>query len=272
MPLPSLRHAGPPCRSLRDLFWTGALLASFVLVASADSRSGPLPYEVTNVYPHDPQAFTQGLILHEGFFYEGTGLYGASSLRRVEVTSGRVVQLRRLPASLFGEGLTVLGERVIQLTWKSRRGFVYARRSFMPLAEFGYPTEGWGLTHDEQHLIMSDGSATLYFLDPGSFARQRVVNVHDERGPVSRLNELEYINGRVFANVYRSDRIVIIDPSSGRVTASLLLDALVQRERRVSSKAGVLNGIAYDAKSDRIFVTGKNWSNLYQLRLLEDLP
>ncbi len=233
--------------------------------AQVQTRGITLGLEVIEVYPHDPEAYTQGLVYADGFLYESTGLYGRSSLRKVELKTGRVQQMLTLPASVFGEGLALLDERLIQLTWRSGYGFVYDRRGFELLGVFAYGTEGWGLTHDGTRLIMSDGSSRLHFLDPQSFARLGAVTVHDERGPVERLNELEYVEGRVFANVYQTNRIVAIDPQTGRVVASLTLSDLVSREHRAG--VGVLNGIAYIPTSGHLLVTGKNWSHLYEIRL-----
>ena len=226
-------------------------------------------YRVVNAFPHDPDAFTEGLIFHDGWLYESTGLRGKSSLRKVDLASGAVVQSRELPSELFGEGATVFGEQMIQLTWNSNVGFVYDKHSLEMLGEFHYPTEGWGLTHDGDHLIMSDGTATLRFLDPETFDELWQVQVYDENGPVVRLNELEYIDGEVYANVWQTDRIAIIDPGWGRVQSWLDLTGLLQStipDRPVD----VLNGIAYDAVDARLFVTGKWWPELYEIAIVKD--
>jgi glutamine cyclotransferase len=221
-------------------------------------------YNVVNVYPHDEAAFTQGLVFEGGLLYEGTGLKGQSTLRRVELETGNVTQLHSLPDSLFGEGITIFKDRIIQLTWTSGKGFVYDRSSFDLLQEFEYPTEGWGITHDGSRLIMSVGNETLYFLDPETFQTVDQVEVYDEE-PVDSLNELEYINGSVYANIWHEDKIAIIDPQSGQVTGWIDLSGINDSEK---TGENVLNGIAYDQNSDRLFVTGKRWSKLFEIELV----
>lgn len=222
-------------------------------------------YEVVKVYPHDENAFTQGLIIENGVLYEGTGLYGSSSLRRVDLETGKVLQIFDLPDQFFGEGITVFGDKIIQLTWRSEKGFVYDRSSFELLREFDYPTEGWGITYDGDRLIMSDGTSTLYFLDPETFEAVGQVEVRDEV-PVTNLNELEYINGKVYANIWHEDTIAIINPDNGKVTGWIDLTGINEQDNLDSSR--VLNGIAYDAEGDRLFVTGKMWSQLFQIELI----
>lgn len=224
-------------------------------------------YRVLARYPHDTSAFTEGLVYDNGVLFESTGLYGQSTLRRVDLETGNVLQVIDLPKDLFGEGLTVIGDRLIQLTWKAHTGFVYDKASLKRISRFTYPTEGWGLTFDGSQLIMSDGSATLYFLDPRTFTVTRQVQVSDSAGPVEKLNELEYINGEVYANVWLTDRIVCIDPLKGQVLASIDLTGLLPNSAR-TQKTDVLNGIAYDPDRDRLFVTGKFWPWLYQIRLV----
>jgi len=224
-------------------------------------------FSVVNEYPHDPQAFTQGLIFAEGILYEGTGLRGSSSLRRVNLQTGEVLQKRDLDGRFFGEGITLYEDRMIQLTWTSQVGFVYGKTSFDLLREFDYPTQGWGITHDGERLIMSDGTSNLYFLDPATFQRIGQVEVIDEGARISNLNELEYIQGRVFANVWRTDRIAVIDPESGVVTNWVDLSGLLKPEDR-TQPVDVLNGIAFDSDSDRLFVTGKLWPKLFELVLV----
>ncbi|MGD9131560.1 MAG: glutaminyl-peptide cyclotransferase [Candidatus Bathyarchaeota archaeon] len=221
-------------------------------------------YNIVNVYPHDEAAFTQGLVFEDGFLYEGTGLYGQSSLRRVELENGNVTQLYSLPDNFFGEGITIFEDKIIQLTWKSGKGFVYDRSSFDLLQEFEYPTEGWGITHDGSRLIMSDGTATLYFLDPETFQTIGQVEVYDEE-PVNDLNELEYIDGSVYANIWKKDQIAIINPETGKVTAWIDLSGINDSEKTTEN---VLNGIAYDYSGERLFVTGKRWSKLYEIELV----
>lgn len=225
-------------------------------------------YSVVATYPHDPAAFTQGLVYAGGALYESTGLYGRSSLRRVDLKSGTPQSIRPLARELFAEGLTAFGDRLFQLTWRSGRAFVYARRDLRLLGEFRYATDGWGLTQDGSHLIMSDGSDTLYFLDPDRFTEVRRIRVRDHRGPVRFLNELEFVGGDIFANVWRSPHILRIDPDSGWVTGSIDLSALVAQMSREPS-ADVLNGIAYIPGSGRLLVTGKQWPKLYAIELDE---
>jgi glutamine cyclotransferase len=224
-------------------------------------------YTVLNTYPHDPEAFTQGLIWKGGLLYEGTGLRGRSSLRKVELETGEIVQLYELPPQYFGEGITIFGDRIYQLTWQSRIGFVYDKDSFELLGEFQYSTEGWGITHDGERLIMSDGSATLHFLDPETLEEIGQVQVYDDSGPVIRLNELEYVEGEVYANIWQTDRVARIDPGTGRVTGWIDLSGLLGPED-YSPPVDVLNGIAYDAATDRLFVTGKLWPKLFEIAIL----
>jgi glutamine cyclotransferase len=224
-------------------------------------------YQVVNTYPHDRDAFTQGLIFVDGVLYEGTGRYGQSTLRRVELKTGEILQLRRLPPQLFGEGVTIFGDRIIQLTWQNKVGFVYDKNMFELERQFSYPTEGWGITHDGQRLIMSDGTSTLYFWDPSSLAEIGQVQVYDDNGPVIKLNELEYINGEVYANVWQTNRIARINPDTGQVLGWIHLDGLLTAED-LSQPVDVLNGIAYDAEHDRLFVTGKLWPKLFEIRLV----
>lgn len=224
-------------------------------------------YEVVAVYPHDQQAFTQGLVFYQGYLYESTGLKGQSSLRKVDLQTGEVLKRYNLSSAYFAEGIAVVGDRLVQLTWKSRRGFVYKLDDFEVLSTFSYETEGWGLTHDGKHLIMSDGSAVLRFLDTDTFESIANLTVRSGLQFIDRLNELEYIEGLIYANVFRSTSIAIIDPRSGEVVDFLDLRQLVEAETTLSQSAGVLNGIAYDKNEKRIFVTGKNWRRLYALRL-----
>jgi glutamine cyclotransferase len=223
-------------------------------------------YRVINTYPHDRDGFTQGLVFEDGILYEGTGGYGQSTLRKVELTSGIVLQSRTLPAQLFGEGVTIYGNRVIQLTWKSHIGFVYDKVSLELLREFRFPREGWGITHDGKRLIVSDGTETLYFLDPESFENIGSIQVHDENGPVTQLNELEYIRGEIYANIWRTDRIAIIAPQTGKVVGWIALEGLLT-EKDLAVPVDVLNGIAYDAKQKRLYVTGKLWPKLFEIEL-----
>ncbi len=224
-------------------------------------------YKVVNTFPHDRQAWTQGLIFEDGFLFEGTGLPGRSALRKVELLTGNVLQEHKLADEFFGEGITILDSRIVQLTYQSKVGFVYDKESFKPLQEFHYPTEGWGLTHDGKRLIMSDGTPMLYFLDPQTFERTNRMMVFDGDEPVWGLNELEYIEGVIYANVWPTDRIVQIDPATGKVVGWIDMKELLSPQDRNGSQ-DVLNGIAYDPAGRRLFVTGKLWPKLFEIKLI----
>jgi len=226
-----------------------------------------LGYRVVNVFPHDRGAFTQGLVFEDDIFYEGTGLYARSSLRKVNPETGEVTEMKHLAPNFFGEGITIWDDKIIQLTWKSQKGFVYDKNSFELLQEFSYPTEGWGITHDGERLIMSDGSANLYFWNPDTLEEIGRIEVRDKGVPVIRLNELEYINGEVYANIWQTNRIARINPSTGQVTGWIDLSGLLQPED-LSEPVDVLNGIAYDAATDRLFVTGKLWNKVFEIELV----
>ena len=231
--------------------------------------SPPVPtdsFDVINSWPHDPAAFTQGLIYYHGRLYESTGLYGASSLREVELETGAVLRKVAVPEQYFAEGLTIFGDRIVQLTWQSQQGFIYDLPSFRLQGEFSYTGEGWGLTHDGHYLIMSDGTHQLRFLDPTSFAVVKAVGVYYDGRPVTNLNELEYVRGEIYANIWQTDRIARIDPQSGRILGWIDLTGLLPAADR-SASVDVLNGIAYDAATDRLFVTGKRWPKLFEIRL-----
>lgn len=257
-------------RNLAILIVTVALVISAVVLFWLNGRpveTTPVnyTYEVVQVYPHDEHAFTQGLVIENGVLYEGTGLYGESTIRRVNLDTGEVLQMYSLPFQYFGEGITVVDDKIIQLTWLRETGFVYDRTSFEKLQEFEYTTEGWGITYDGARLIMSDGTSTLYFLDPVTFAKVGQVEVHDDE-PVTNLNELEYINGEVYANIWEEDKIAIINPDNGQVTGWIDLTGIYTQE--ITNPDSVLNGIAYDAGGDRLFVTGKLWSQLFEIKLV----
>jgi len=222
---------------------------------------------VVHVYPHDPEAFTQGLVYLDGLLYEGTGLNGQSTLRRVDLETGEVLDSRSLPDQFFGEGIAIIDDRIFQLTWLSNVGFIYDLMSFEQIDSFGYPTQGWGLTYDGTHLIMSDGTPTLHFMDPETLEDVRTLQVLDQGTPVHRLNELEYIDGVVYANVWKTDRIARIDPESGEVIDWIDLSGLLAHGD-AADRVDVLNGIAYDAVLDRLFVTGKLWPNLFEIEVV----
>lgn len=225
-------------------------------------------YEVVHTYPHDSNAFTQGLVFVDGHLYESTGRQGHSSVRMVDLATGWVLKEYDLPKQYFGEGLTDWGDTLVQLTWTSGVAFVYDRSTFTVRHTFHYTGEGWGLTHDSTALILSDGSATLRFLDPNSFREIRKLKVRDEDNrPVSNLNELEYVRGEIYANIWHEDRIARISPKTGRVLGWIDLSGLLKSDE-VSDPEAVLNGIAYEAKSDRLFVTGKLWPKLFEIKIV----
>jgi glutamine cyclotransferase len=226
-----------------------------------------LRYEIVNTYPHDRQAFTQGLVFEDGVLFEGTGLNGRSQLRKAELKTGNVLKQYKLPDEFFGEGITIFEGRVIQLTFRSNVGFVYDKDSFNLLREFHYPTEGWGLTHDDTHLIMTDGTPMLYFLNPQTFEQVNRKMVFDRDKPVWGLNELEYVEGIIYANVWPTERIVQIDPATCKVVGWIDMEGLLKPEDR-NGKEDVLNGIAYDPAGGRLFVTGKFWSKLFEIKLV----
>ncbi len=224
-------------------------------------------YTVVREYPHDPEAYTQGIQYAKGWLYEGTGNYGRSSLRRVELETGQVRQVRDLDESFFGEGITVFDDQIYQITYRSQVGFVYDRESFEEIRRVYYQNrEGWGLTNNGEELIMSDGTNVIYFLDPEMFTINRQIEVYHDRGPAESLNELEYIRGKIWANRYYTDEIVIIDPATGKVEGRVDLKGILPSSSRTPT-TDVLNGIAWDPAGDRIFVTGKYWPKLFEIRL-----
>ena len=225
-------------------------------------------YSVIASFPHDRGAFTQGLVFFNDFFYEGTGLYGQSTLRKVDPATGNVLQMKELNSNYFGEGITIFEEKIYQLTWKSRKGFIYDYSSFDSLGQFAYTTEGWGLTHNGQQLIMSDGSANIYFINPENMQIEKMIQVRDDMGPVTRLNELEYILGDIYANVWLTDYIVIINPNTGYISGRIDLTGLLD-PGDYESDTDVLNGIAFDPDSSRLFVTGKKWPKIFEIELVE---
>jgi glutaminyl-peptide cyclotransferase len=225
-------------------------------------------YQIVRSYPHDPKAFTQGLLYLDGHLYESTGLNGHSSIRMVDLNSGRVLQKYDLPADQFGEGLTDWGSTLVQLTWQAHKGFVYDRFSFTLLKTFSYQGEGWGLTHDDHQLIMSDGTSYLRFLDPKTFGETRRIHVISLNGQgIEDLNELEYVHGEIYANIWHSDRIARISPKTGKLLGWIDLTGLRDQSTQGNPDA-VLNGIAYDAKDHRLFVTGKLWPKLYEIKVI----
>ena len=223
-------------------------------------------YTLINSYPHDPLAYTQGLQFVDGFLVEGTGLYGQSSLRLVDLETGQVQKQVNLVPEFFGEGVTVFEDRIYQITWRAQTAFVYDKDSWVLEETFTYPTQGWGLTHNGRCLIMSDGSSTLYFRDPATFAELGQLQVFDHTGPITQINELEFINGEIFANIWKQNRIARISPETGQVLGWLYLDELAAQVGATNHE-DVLNGIAYDGENGRIFVTGKRWPTLFEIEI-----
>jgi glutamine cyclotransferase len=258
-------------RLLSLLVVTVLLVSVAVLLTSlnhAPTNPAPEPlqytYSIVHVYPHDENSFIEGLVFDNGSLFESTGLYGNSTLRRVELETGKVLQMCALPIQYFGEGITIFDDEIIQLTWRQNKGFVYDKQSFSKVQEFNYSTEGWGLTSDGSRLIMSDGTANLYFLDPQTFEKTGQIQVH-EKNPVAELNELEYIDGKIYANVWHQEKIAIINPQTGQVEAWINLSGIQNPPNQ--DPENVLNGIAYDAKGNRLFITGKMWPHLYEIKL-----
>jgi glutaminyl-peptide cyclotransferase len=244
------------------------LFACFAFPARGDRHSASTPvfgFEVVNVYPHDGSAYTQGLEFRGGFLYEGTGLEGQSTLRKVDLKTGRVLERIAIPSQYFGEGITLLNGRITQLTWQSHIGYVYDQGTFQLLKSFSYPGEGWGLANDGQVIYMSDGTPQIRCLDPGTLHEIRRFTVHEENKNIEALNELEWVRGELFANVYQTNWIARISPHDGRVLGWVDLSGLlpIEDQRGVD----VLNGIAYDSMGDRLFVTGKLWPKLFEIRL-----
>ncbi len=225
-------------------------------------------YKLVNTYPHSQKSFTQGLVIDKGILYEGTGLRGRSRLLKVDIKTGSILKAARLPDYFFGEGVTIYKDKIIQLTWLSGNGFIYDKESLGLLSSFKYDTQGWGITHDSERLIMSDGTAHLYFLDPMTLKKTGQIEVLDNGEPVSLLNELEYINGHIYANVWKTDRIALIDPKNGQVTAWIDLGRLKELAGGDNDKK-TLNGIAYDADENRLFVTGKLWPAIYEIKIVK---
>lgn len=257
------------------LAWLSPLVLLTALSCRNDRPPAPTPpastpvygFQVVQSWPHDPNAYTQGLVYRDGKLYEGTGLNGQSSLREVELETGAVLRRHDLERQYFGEGIALFRGRLYQLTWRSQVGFIYDAATFQQVGRFEYPTEGWGLTDDGTSLIMSDGSSTLRFLDPATLAVQRTLRVTDAGREVPLLNELEFIKGELYANVYLQDDIARIDPATGKVTGWIKLSGLLPSPDRTGTE-DVLNGIAYDAARDRLLVTGKRWPRLFHIRLV----
>lgn len=248
----------------------GRALALLALLCAAPAAADT-PWTLLHSYPHDPAAFTEGLFYLDGHLYESTGLEGRSDIRKVAIRSGKVLRRRTLDRRYFGEGIVNWGDRIVSLTWRNRQGFVWSLGDFAPLGGFRYEGEGWALTQDGRQLIMSDGTAQLRFLDPGTLAETRRVTVTWNGQPVDRLNELEYVKGEVWANIWYDTRIARIDPATGAVIDWIDV-APLRRAAGVTDSEAVANGIAYDARTDRVFITGKYWPRLFVIRVGDAPP
>ena len=251
---------------MRFLIFCIALATAACSPATQASGVPEYTYQIVHTYPHDPAAYTQGLVYRNRFLYEGTGLEGHSSIRKVKLETGEVLQKRDIPEEYFGEGIIIWKDRLIEITWRAERGFIYDLATFAPRGQFEYPGEGWGLTLDGKRIIMSDGTPQLRFWDPDTLKETGRITVTDQGNPVSQLNELEWVKGEVYANVYQTDRIARIDPGTGKVVGWIDLTGILSPADR-NSETDVLNGIAYDTAGDRLFVTGKRWPKLFEIRL-----
>lgn len=245
----------------------GALPASSAMAAAAAIPT--YTYEVVHAYPHDPNAFTQGLFFKDGFLYESTGLQGRSSVRKLRLETGEVLQKTDLPRQIFGEGITWWDKRLIGITWTTQAGYVLDLDSFAFQKEFNYKGEGWGLARNDKEIIMSDGTAELRFLDPETLRETRRIKVTADGKPVDQLNELEWVKGEIFSNIWQTDMIARIDPKTGKVVGWINLKGILSMGDRILNQPDVLNGIAYDAAKDRLFVTGKLWPKLFEIRLIK---
>ena len=249
----------------------GALLPVLVMAQSSKKvqpqRVPEYTYKVVREFPHDPSAFLQGFVYHDGFFYEGTGRHGESSLRKVRMETGEVVQRVNLPREYFGEGITIFNDEIVQITWQSHTGFVYNLKDFRFLRQFSYPGEGWGLTTHGSEIYMSDGTPEIRVLDGSTLQEKRRIKVHDGGTPIQELNELEYVEGEIFANIWHTDRIARISPQTGKVLGWIDLTGLLSAVYRRDEEA-VLNGIAYDPLKKRLFVTGKLWPKIFEIKIV----
>lgn len=246
-------------------------VASVMVKVKPDQSPVKYKYDVVKVYPHDPKAYTQGLLYHDGYMYEGTGQYGESSIRKTDMKNGKILSVLNIDSNLFGEGITIFGDKIYQITWRSRKGFIYDLKTFTLESTFQYNSEGWGITTVGNHLIMSDGSNKLYHVAPSTFSILKEVEVYDNNGPVEQLNELEYVNGLVWANVWLTDRIVAIDPETGAVKGELDMTGLLSPADKAMTddKDDVLNGIAWNPEKGTYYVTGKRWPKMFEIRIYE---
>jgi len=248
------------------IFILFTLLYSCQNPSSAIEQNSSEKITIVNSYPHDTGAFTQGLIFHNGSIYEGTGLYKKSTLRKVNLDTGKIEMIHKLPDQYFGEGITLLNGKIYQLTWRSKTGIIYEANSFKELGTFKYPFEGWGITNNGKDLLISNGSPYIYFYNPVTFKQIRKIKITDNGEQVSLINELEYIDGKIYANIWRSNKIISIDPATGNVLKWYDLSGL-HKHFDGNSRIDVLNGIAYDEQTGRIFVTGKLWPKLFEIKL-----
>ncbi len=250
-------------------FWHSDYLVAFTNSSYANEKidTPVFGYKIVNTYPHDTNSFTQGLIFDKGVLYESTGLNGHSAVKIVDLKTGKTLKSHELPDNYFGEGIAIIENKIIQLTWRSKTGFVYDKKTLKLIKKFSYQTQGWGITYDGKYLIISDGSAVLYFMDPNTFKVVGTLEVYGDSGKVSKLNELEYINGEIYANICGTEKIARINPKTGRVTAWIDLSGLLNKEDK-KNRVDILNGIAFNSDKGRLFVTGKLWPKLFEIELV----
>jgi glutamine cyclotransferase len=253
---------------MRTLVFLAALAAFGCGNATQAGAVTEYTYQIVHTYPHDRTSYTQGLLYRDGVLYEGTGMYDESRIRKVKLETGEVLQNHDIPGQYFGEGIIIWKDRLLELTWKSEKGFIYDLATFTVKGEFPYPGEGWGLTTDGKRIIMSDGTAELRFWDPETLKETGRITVTEDGRPLDQLNELEWVKGEIYANVYQTDRFVRIDPATGKVVGSVDCRGLLTPADR-NDQTDVLNGIAYDEKGDRLFVTGKRWPKLFEIKLVK---
>jgi glutamine cyclotransferase len=252
---------------VKKIYAQALLLASLLPATAAYAAVPTYDFKVVRSYPHDTQAFTEGLLYRDGFLYESTGLNGKSSIRKVDLASGKVLQTKDIPPQYFGEGLTAWGDTLVNLTWQTQTGFVFDLKTFEVKNQFAYPGEGWGLAQNGKELVMSDGTATLRFLDPKTFLEVRRVKVTADGIAVNQLNELEVVEGEIFANIWHTNTIARIDPDTGKITGWIDFSKLYPDAGKGQNGENVMNGIAYDAEKKRLFVTGKLWPKIYEVKI-----
>ncbi len=250
-------------------FWHSDYLVAFTNSSYANEKidTPVFGYKIVNTYPHNTNSFTQGLIFDKGVLYESTGLNGRSVVKIVDLKTGKTLKSHELPDNYFGEGIAIIENKIIQLTWRSKTGFVYDKKTLKLIKKFSYQTQGWGITYDGKYLIISDGSAVLYFMDPNTFKVVGTLEVYGDNGKVSKLNELEYINGEIYANIWGIEKIARINSKTGRVTAWIDLSGLLSDQDK-KNRVDVLNGIAFNSDKGRLFVTGKLWPKLFEIELV----